>query len=206
MQKREQNKVIVRERLINEALQLFSEKGFEQTTVADIVVASGIGRGTFYNYFPDVKSIFDAVIDELIYEIQMLATESRKEAKGIYGLMYASFKSYLDFVSGPKLREFHRKNLAYIRSTSYGTESIKRMISDLQDDLKSSKYIDHFKSEKEVQMLSFVLVGTSAELYLMSNAANLNFSNHEMATFLAELYTKGLEIKKEELNELSKTN
>ena len=206
MQKREQNKAIVKERLINEALRLFSENGFEQTTVTDIVLASEIGRGTFYNYFPDVKAIFDAVIDRSIYEIQLLATEARKEAKGLYGLLYASFKSYFDFVSSDRQKEFHKKNLAYIRSTSYGSESLKRMISDLQEDLKSSKYIDHFKTEQEVQMLSFVLMGTSAELFLSMNAASLNFSNHDIATFFATLYTKGLETKNEEIFQMSKNN
>ena len=72
MTRREENKAVLRKRLLEEARKLFSVNGFEQTTVADIVAATGIGRGTFYNYFSDVKDIFDGVLDEINSEIRVL--------------------------------------------------------------------------------------------------------------------------------------
>ena len=63
--KREIHKQQVRERILEEALSLFSERGFEKTTVADIVEQSAIARGTFYNYFPDMNILFDALIAQL---------------------------------------------------------------------------------------------------------------------------------------------
>ena len=59
--KRESLKIQVRERLLEESLKLFSVQGLEKTTVADIVKQTGIARGTFYNYFSDVNSLFDAI-------------------------------------------------------------------------------------------------------------------------------------------------
>ena len=63
--KRESSKIQIRERLLDESLKLFSSRGLEKTTVADIVEQSGIARGTFYNYFPDVNSLFDAIISQM---------------------------------------------------------------------------------------------------------------------------------------------
>lgn len=49
-------------------LRLFFEKGFESTTVADIAAAAGIGRRTFFRYFPSKNDLpwgdFDALVGE----------------------------------------------------------------------------------------------------------------------------------------------
>jgi mycofactocin system transcriptional regulator len=39
------------------AFALFAEKGFEQTTVDDIAAAAGIGRRTFFRYFPSKNDV-----------------------------------------------------------------------------------------------------------------------------------------------------
>ena len=201
--KREKNKTIVRERLLDEALRLFSVQGFEKTTVSDIVQASSIGRGTFYNYFTDVKDIFNAVIDRLNSEIRTVIYEARKEAKTVYESLYFAFKSYFDYVSDAKRIDFHRKNQAYIRSTSYGSDSVKQIIADLQKNLKKQKVVDQFEFDEEFQLLSFVLIGTPAELFLNIHDTGLKMSNEQLANFLATLFTKGLE---HQVRTFAKTN
>jgi mycofactocin system transcriptional regulator len=51
------------------ALELFAERGFEQTTVDDLAEAAGIGRRTFFRYFPSKNDVvygdFDAALDDL---------------------------------------------------------------------------------------------------------------------------------------------
>ena len=47
-----------RERIFRVAMQLFAEKGFENTTVAEITEAADIGKGTFFTYFPTKEAIF----------------------------------------------------------------------------------------------------------------------------------------------------
>src|SRR5215470_20431012 len=39
------------------AFELFEANGFEQTTVEDIAMAAGIGRRTFFRYFPSKNDI-----------------------------------------------------------------------------------------------------------------------------------------------------
>lgn len=41
-----------RDRLVRAATKLWREKGFDATTVNDICNAAGVGKGTFYFYFP----------------------------------------------------------------------------------------------------------------------------------------------------------
>lgn len=51
------------------ALGLFADRGFESTTVDDIAEAAGIGRRTFFRYFPSKNDVvygdFDAALEAL---------------------------------------------------------------------------------------------------------------------------------------------
>ncbi|MFE3290750.1 TetR/AcrR family transcriptional regulator [Rhodococcus sp. NPDC059234] len=52
-----------REALVRAASEVFSERGYGNCGVADVVAAAGLGHGTFYNYFTSKRDILDAVID-----------------------------------------------------------------------------------------------------------------------------------------------
>ena len=53
MGKVDDNKKQKKHTLLRAAFQLFTEKGFSKTTVADIVDRAGLAKGTFYLYFKD---------------------------------------------------------------------------------------------------------------------------------------------------------
>src|SRR5579875_1846480 len=50
-------RVTSRAELEHVAFELFAAKGFEQTTVDDIAAAAGIGRRTFFRYFPSKNDV-----------------------------------------------------------------------------------------------------------------------------------------------------
>ncbi|MGW0765676.1 TetR family transcriptional regulator [Streptomyces sp. NPDC002676] len=47
----------MREALVAAAFQLFVERGYEQTTVDDIVALAGVGRRSFFRYFPSKEDV-----------------------------------------------------------------------------------------------------------------------------------------------------
>jgi len=49
-----------RERLVAAALELFSERGYGQTTVAEIAERAGLSRATFFRYFPGKGEVLAA--------------------------------------------------------------------------------------------------------------------------------------------------
>jgi AcrR family transcriptional regulator len=49
-----------RERLVSAALQLFSQQGFDDTTVAEIADRAGLAKSTFFRYFPDKRDVLTA--------------------------------------------------------------------------------------------------------------------------------------------------
>ena len=110
--KRASQKKEVRKRLMNEGLALFSSHGLEKTTIADIVENTKIARGTFYNYFADTQTLFDAIIDELNQSVKTVIQKTRRESKNIYDYLYGAFKSYFDLIGTSEMIQFHILNQA----------------------------------------------------------------------------------------------
>jgi len=57
------------EKIIQAAIEVFREKGFEKTKVSDIVKAAGIAQGTFYLYFPSRLSVMPAIAKVMVEKI-----------------------------------------------------------------------------------------------------------------------------------------
>lgn len=67
-----------REKLIEVARQLFTNKGIENTTMNDIANASDKGRRTIYTYFKSKREIYNAVVerenDQMVSQIIEIST------------------------------------------------------------------------------------------------------------------------------------
>lgn len=55
-----------RDELMRAGMTLFSEKGYHNTKVSDIVREAGVAQGTFYLYFESKADLFAALLDEFI--------------------------------------------------------------------------------------------------------------------------------------------
>jgi TetR/AcrR family transcriptional repressor of nem operon len=51
-----------RERLVGTAMQLFSEEGYESTSIADILGAAGANSGSLYHFFPTKQDLLIEVL------------------------------------------------------------------------------------------------------------------------------------------------
>ena len=60
--------------IINKALTLFSERGFEGVSMREIAAAVGIKAASIYNHFKNKEEIFSSIIDEMSrrYEVAVL--------------------------------------------------------------------------------------------------------------------------------------
>ncbi|MFZ8961769.1 MAG: TetR/AcrR family transcriptional regulator [Flavobacteriaceae bacterium] len=190
--KRELQKQQVRERLLAEALHLFSEQGLEKTTVADIVDRTGIARGTFYNYFTDINSLFDALIESHNTRVKESIQQARIQSDNVYDYLFHTFKNYFDLISTEEMIRFHVVNQAHIRQSSYQSEIIKVIVKNLNRDLKSDLKINAFSEKYEFLLLSYMLVGAPPELFLATHTTDIKLSSEQLAAFLAKLFHKVL--------------
>jgi len=96
---REYKKRQKRERLLNASLQLFREKGYEQTKVADITRAAGVAKGTFFNYFPTKERVLLALGEQMLGKLgQVNATDifQQKTTRGKVKAMFHALAAGLD--------------------------------------------------------------------------------------------------------------
>ena len=54
-----------KQRILDEALTLFSEKGYANVYVADIADRVGIKAPSLYKHYKNKQAIFDAIIEEM---------------------------------------------------------------------------------------------------------------------------------------------
>ena len=72
--KTERKAVNSRDLIVNETMKLVSLKGFHDTSINDILNATHLSKGAFYNYFKSKEDIFEAVIRQAqkVWRFQML--------------------------------------------------------------------------------------------------------------------------------------
>ncbi|MBU0986184.1 MAG: TetR/AcrR family transcriptional regulator [Proteobacteria bacterium] len=78
---RETKKKKTRQAIVDAAVQLFSEKGFENTSVSELARKAGVGKSTIYGYFQTKSEIFLAFCeDEIDFAFANLFEKNDPEA------------------------------------------------------------------------------------------------------------------------------
>jgi AcrR family transcriptional regulator len=68
-------KARTRQRLVDAARTVFNADGFYDSKLSDIPPEAGLSTGTFYNYFTSKEEIFQAVMVDVLAELQEIRTE-----------------------------------------------------------------------------------------------------------------------------------
>ena len=70
-----------RNEILAAALQAFSEKGYDKTSIDDVVRATGLSKGTIYWYFKNKQTLFAAlmafVVDQLFADFRTILSTSQ---------------------------------------------------------------------------------------------------------------------------------
>jgi AcrR family transcriptional regulator len=63
--RRERRRAETEKRILSAALELFSTRGYLETTVEEITEAADVGKGTFFNYFPTKDALMVAIFESV---------------------------------------------------------------------------------------------------------------------------------------------
>jgi AcrR family transcriptional regulator len=72
---RARKKLETRARIMETAVEIFSERGIDGVTVDEIAAAADVGKGTIYNYFPAKEDIVIAFLVEFERQVQAEAAQ-----------------------------------------------------------------------------------------------------------------------------------
>ena len=83
--KREQKKLLAKQTIMETAIEQFVQRGFQATSIADIMKAAHMGLGTFYNYFDSKDQLLHYLLDNLAVQLQQrlqhLIAEQKSKAE-----------------------------------------------------------------------------------------------------------------------------
>lgn len=114
--KRARNKRENRAMILQAALRVFSDPGFEATTVRDIVRQTGLASGTFYNYFRTKEDVFEALLDESALRIRPRLHAVRQDARTFAEFLEATFRTFFEHVAADRaMFEMIRRNSGCLR-------------------------------------------------------------------------------------------
>lgn len=137
--KRERTKVRNRSVILDAARAVFVEIGYDAAGVRDIVARTDLSPGTFYNYFPDKRSVLLALVEEASSEGARLLREARAGATSLEDVVVRGFRTYFEFIAGDRtLFELMRRNAGTLRTLGVDETGFSKGIADLHDDLKKA--------------------------------------------------------------------
>lgn len=104
-----------REEILDAAERRFTEQGFLDTTIAELIDDLGIAKGTFYHHFPSKEAVMTAVIDRHVEHFRVAAEEIAARSEP------SAFERLLMVVGGGLEPREHAQGIAE-RLAEHGSE------------------------------------------------------------------------------------
>lgn len=147
------------DKLLDAALILFSEKGYRDTTVLDIVAYARVSKTTFYNFYKTKEELLAHLFETLLEEVLAMIKLAAQRETVITEKAYAGIKRYVEIC----VREHEVARLLLVSSVG---------ISDAIEELRKQAY-DRFALfifETVRTELGFTDSASDEEIYLFSQA------------------------------------
>jgi AcrR family transcriptional regulator len=159
--KRTQTKEHNRRVILDAARGVFGRQGYRTATVRDIIGATPLASGTFYNYFKSKEDVYAALRDEVAREIRPLLRAEREQARTAEAFVAGTFGAFL-------AQAVERsQSLAAIDSredpVSAGLRTIVMSGADLRQDIESAIERGLFV-EVDAELLAAAIIGIAFEV------------------------------------------
>ena len=167
-------------KLIEAAEELFTTKGFYQTSISDICKSAGTAVGTFYIYFQTKTDIYGYMMQEYANEIKTRLSDAIKDCSTRYEKEREGIKCFVKYaVEKPN-----------VYNIIWGSLSVdKKLFTDYYESFaRSYTYsLTHDKGEinaEDATTIAYMLMGVSNFLGLRAMFENM--SDHEIDKLVDE--------------------
>lgn len=136
--KREQTKVQNRQLILDAARQVFCDLGYGATTVRDIIRATPLASGTFYNYFKSKEEVYQAIRDEVALAIRPRLHSERLKAGTVEEFIRCTFRTFFDYVAGDRLNFQTIRHAADATRVRMDTPEVVAGFEELREDIENA--------------------------------------------------------------------
>lgn len=144
-----------RQLILEKALELFAEKGFEATSVQQITERCGISKGAFYLSFKSkdelILEMIDFFMSQLIFDIDRVVKVAEYENERLYKFYYTAFHSFYkrsDFTKIFMKEQLHSFNKELIMKIHSYDQLMENIILSMVEQLYG----------EEIELIKFDLV------------------------------------------------
>lgn len=149
-----------RKEILIAARELFVNKGYDQTSVNDILKIVDIAKGTFYYYFTSKGEVLEAIILEIVDEGIIRAKDILKDKSIplVNRIMMAIMAQAPEFEGADEIKEeMHKVENAKLERL-YLIEMLKRMTPILQEPVNEGIQQDIFHTEYPTESIESILL------------------------------------------------
>jgi AcrR family transcriptional regulator len=189
--KREETKASNRQAIIDAARTVFADLGYGATTVRDIIRATKLASGTFYNYFKSKEEVFQALQDETALRVRPRLRSERIRARNFEEFVTGTFRSYFDFVKNDQTTFIAVRRHREIPRVRIDTPEIIAGFDELRIDIENA--IEHgVLPAADPDLLMAAMVGVAFEVaHQMLTREDVNAD--DAAKFATALFLGGVQ-------------
>ncbi len=179
--------VTKKDQILDTSLQLFMKKGFDATSISDILSQLDIARGTLYYHFESKEAIMDAIIERLLNQVlekieKLMTNDSLSQAEKFMGF-FASInltqltgdEEIVDYFNQPQNALFHEKSNRLL---------IKKLSPVLAQIISEGMESGLFDTPFPAETAELILVGITGFVDSKDSPADEDNMNHRMESFL----------------------
>lgn len=168
-----------KKQILEVSLSLFLEKGYDKTSINDILAKLDIARGTLYYHFPSKEAIMDAIIEESSRKIFTEAENiSRQKELSVYEKLFFLFFGLnmkrisggdlmLDYLNHPQNALFHEKSNAIL------IEKITPLLGEIIREGREQNLFDNTFPYETAEMILILVIGFLDARYPTLDRRNL---------------------------------
>lgn len=173
----ERKKEETKQKIINTAMNLFKQYGFDATTMEQIANEVDIAKGTLYNYFPVKEAILNEFIQRSFQERNSARIMQIREMTDTRSRLILLLIELMEGIQAQK--EIFEKYLVY---------QIQNMISLRRDDgVKSGEIRNDLPVEILTALFEFVFIEVAQQFYMNPE----KFKAHEVIEQCVDLFMNG---------------
>lgn len=174
LSRRERRKAEVRARILEAGLELFHERGFADSKVADICERADVAHKTFFNHFPAkqdlVREIAQLALDELLIDIEAARKEGADTADRLVRFFDGMAQRSLE--AGPMLREGVTELVNVVHASGQRSAQAQRLRAAFRAIVDDGLAAGDVTRRHDAETLTEMILG--AYYVLIFNYANLD--------------------------------
>lgn len=191
---------MMKQKIIEQSIQLFESKGFSETSIQDIVNALGATKGTFYYYFPSkeqlLMDIHSNYINELLEkqrEIMNSSDDYKTKVIDVVRLLITDIKPH-----GQRARIFYRELMNLNEGNQQIiTEKRKEFRFNLQELIEKGMDNGEFHRDLKADMVCFAILGMCNWSYNWFDPAG-PVSDQELTEIYAKTLLDGISVENQD--------